>query len=83
MQKEARITSKGQVTIPRDIRRVLGVQAGDRLVFETGAAGVRVRPVRTQSVFAKSEAPDIPAFLPAELPLFAGPASSEADDDGP
>lgn len=53
MQKEARITSKGQVTIPRDIRRVLGVQAGDRLVFETGAAGVRVRPVRTQSVFAK------------------------------
>jgi antitoxin PrlF len=53
MQKEARITSKGQVTIPRDIRRALGVQAGDRVVFETDVAGVRVRPVRTESVFAK------------------------------
>ena len=53
VQKEARVTSKGQVTIPRDIRRVLGVRAGDRLVFETGTSGVRVRPVRTESVFAK------------------------------
>lgn len=53
MQKQARITSKGQVTIPCDIRRVLGVQAGDRLVFETDVAGVRVRPVRRESVFAK------------------------------
>jgi antitoxin PrlF len=53
VQKEARITSKGQVTIPRDIRRELGVQAGDRVVFETDDAGVRVRPVRKESVFAK------------------------------
>jgi AbrB family looped-hinge helix DNA binding protein len=53
VQKESRITSKGQITIPRDIRRLLGVQAGDRLVFETDVAGVRVRPIRTESVFAK------------------------------
>ena len=53
MQREARITSKGQVTIPRDIRHALGVQAGDHLVFETDVAGVRVRPLRTESVFAK------------------------------
>jgi AbrB family looped-hinge helix DNA binding protein len=29
LQKRARITSKGQITVPRDIRRILGVQTGD------------------------------------------------------
>lgn len=53
MVKEARLTSKGQVTIPRDIRRVLGVQAGDRLVFETDHRGVRVRCRRKASPFEK------------------------------
>jgi AbrB family looped-hinge helix DNA binding protein len=35
MQKQAKITSKGQITVPRDVRRALGVQAGDHLVFES------------------------------------------------
>jgi AbrB family looped-hinge helix DNA binding protein len=29
----ARITSKGQITIPIDIRRKLGVKAGDKVLF--------------------------------------------------
>ncbi len=29
MKKQARITSKGQITVPREIRRALGVQPGD------------------------------------------------------
>ncbi len=33
MEVAARITSKGQVTIPRAVREALGVQAGDALVF--------------------------------------------------
>jgi antitoxin PrlF len=53
MQKQARITSKGQVTVPRDIRRVLGVGRGDRLLFESDDSGVRVRPARTKSPFEK------------------------------
>ena len=53
MQKQARITSKGQITVPRDIRRSLGVRPGDRLLFEDDGAGVRVRPVRAESPFAK------------------------------
>ncbi len=53
MRKEARLTSKGQVTIPRDIRRALGVQTGDRLVFESDHRGVRVRGARKASPFAK------------------------------
>jgi antitoxin PrlF len=53
MQKTAKITSKGQVTVPREVRRVLGVRAGDKLVFEKDKTGFRVRPVRAQSAFSK------------------------------
>jgi antitoxin PrlF len=34
MQRRARITSKGQITVPREIRRLLGVRPGDGLLFE-------------------------------------------------
>lgn len=53
MKKQARITSKGQVTIPRDIRRALGVRSGDSLLFESDHKGVRVRPVKVESQFKK------------------------------
>jgi AbrB family looped-hinge helix DNA binding protein len=53
MQKQATITSKGQVTVPREVRRVLGVRTGDKLLFESDARGVTVRPVRSHSAFAK------------------------------
>jgi AbrB family looped-hinge helix DNA binding protein len=53
LQKRARITSKGQITVPREIRRLLGVGPGDSLVFEGDRGRARVRPVRTKSPFAK------------------------------
>ncbi|MGH9814975.1 MAG: AbrB/MazE/SpoVT family DNA-binding domain-containing protein [Candidatus Acidiferrales bacterium] len=49
----AKITSKGQITIPREVRRMLGVRAGDRLIFEGEANVIRVRPARKASRFAK------------------------------
>ena len=53
MKKQARITSKGQITVPHEIRRALGVRPGDKLLFEKDSTGVRVRPVRTKSPFEK------------------------------
>jgi antitoxin PrlF len=53
MRQEAKITSKGQITIPIAIRRALGVRPGDGLLFETDAKGIRVRPLKTGSPFAK------------------------------
>jgi antitoxin PrlF len=53
MQKQAKITSKGQITLPRAIRSAMGVQPGDRVLFESDNEGIRVRPVRTVSPFAK------------------------------
>ena len=52
MKKQAKVTSKGQVTVPREIRRRLGVKAGDRLLFEEDGKGVRVTAVRKDSPFA-------------------------------
>jgi antitoxin PrlF len=53
LEKKARLTSKGQITVPRDIRRLLGVQSGDSLVFKADENGVRVKPVRAGSPFEK------------------------------
>ncbi len=53
MQRHARITSKGQNTQPRDIRRELGVGPGDRVVFESDRRGVRVKPLPSRSAFEK------------------------------
>jgi len=48
MKMTARITSKGQLTIPKEVRRALGVRAGDSLLFEIGddSDEVRVRVTR-------------------------------------
>ncbi len=53
MKKLARITSKGQVTVPHEVRRALGVGTGDRLLFEKDGADFRVKAVRSGSVFEK------------------------------
>jgi AbrB family looped-hinge helix DNA binding protein len=53
MQKKATITSKGQITVPREVRRLLGVRIGDKLLFESDGKGVRVRPIRNRSAFSK------------------------------
>jgi AbrB family looped-hinge helix DNA binding protein len=53
VQKQARITSKGQITVPRDIRRTLGVRPGDQLLFQSDSTGVRIRPMRAKSPFEK------------------------------
>ncbi len=64
MQKQATITSKGQITVPREVRRVLGVRSGDKLLFEGDGKGMRVRAVRSKSAFSKYRGignPDIPS----------------------
>jgi AbrB family looped-hinge helix DNA binding protein len=53
LKKAARITSKGQITVPHQIRKALGVAAGDKLIFEQNDDGVRVVPVRANSRFEK------------------------------
>ncbi|HIZ40723.1 MAG TPA: AbrB/MazE/SpoVT family DNA-binding domain-containing protein [Candidatus Anaerobutyricum stercoris] len=38
----AKVMSKGQITIPKDVREVLGVSSGDRVTFIVEGSNVRI-----------------------------------------
>ncbi len=40
----SRVTRKGQATIPSAFRKKLGIEEGDRVVFEEAAEGLILRP---------------------------------------
>ena len=52
----ATVTSKGQITIPKEVRDRLELRAGDRIVFVMDGNDVRLRP-------AKSDVTDLYGLL--------------------
>jgi antitoxin PrlF len=42
------ITSKGQLTVPQEIRKRLGLQAGDRVEFVVEEGRTVIRPLRSE-----------------------------------
>lgn len=40
--KNAKVMAKGQVTIPKDVREILGVSSGDRVTFVVENGSVRI-----------------------------------------
>ncbi|MFB6142394.1 MAG: AbrB/MazE/SpoVT family DNA-binding domain-containing protein [Halorientalis sp.] len=48
-----RVTEKGQVTIPKQIREALGIQPGDEVTFEETADGYVVRKEVDESRFER------------------------------
>lgn len=48
----ATVTSKGQITIPRVVRRLFGLQTGDALEFEVQQGKVQLRPSRPRQLSA-------------------------------
>jgi AbrB family looped-hinge helix DNA binding protein len=51
--KIATVTSKGQVTIPVEIRRLLGAKTGDKLAFEPTPDGVKILRHNEENIFEK------------------------------
>jgi len=47
---EATVTSKGQITIPADIRNALGLTAGERVVFTQLADGTTIMRAKKLSI---------------------------------
>lgn len=45
---ESRVTQKGQVTVPAEIRQQLGIRPRDFVRFEATPEGVRLLPVRSR-----------------------------------
>lgn len=50
MNTDATLTSKGQTTIPKQIRSSLGMKAGDRMTFTLLPDGVVLMRVKNKSV---------------------------------
>jgi antitoxin PrlF len=53
MNAIAKVTSKGQITLPRDLRRRLGVRSGDKVRFQDVGADICIRPVKDDDPFEK------------------------------
>jgi antitoxin PrlF len=49
----AKVTSKGQVTIPVEVRKSLGVKPGDKIRFEPHEGGFRLVREIEENVFEK------------------------------
>ena len=59
MEISARLTSKGQVTVPRAVREALSLEEGDRLVFRV--EGDHAVLARTPDLLALAGSVDVPA----------------------
>jgi AbrB family looped-hinge helix DNA binding protein len=49
----AKVTSKGQITVPVEIRKSLGIKPGDHLRFERQKGGIRMVRDADENVFEK------------------------------
>lgn len=47
---DAAVTSKGQITIPTDIRKAMGLKTKDRVVFTVLPDGTTVMRAKTKSI---------------------------------
>ncbi len=53
MKVKSKVTSKGQVTIPKDVRERLGLKPGDEIEFVEDNAGFRMQKRLLASPFKK------------------------------
>lgn len=69
---KAKLTSKGQITIPRDVREQLGLKVGDRLLFEVEGESIRLRVLKSSALG------DLKGSLPAKRPYPGKEGEREA-----
>jgi antitoxin PrlF len=88
MPSRTKITSKGQVTIPNDIRKAMNMEEGDYLVFETQSEyEATVKVIKTQSLSsllgalpAKSDETDFAEIRKQASLAIAKKRNKERDD---
>lgn len=81
VRKEAKLTSKGQLTVPLQVRRALGVNTGDRIVFEGDENGMRIRRMREESPFEKYRGIGTPGITPGRAGVMKWLRELRGHDD--
>lgn len=78
------VTRQGQITVPAEIRRALGLQKGDRVAVELDGDGARIRPTRSDTEASYQAVPALATpRTPAELSEIAWDEhAQEAARDG-
>jgi antitoxin PrlF len=66
MQTRAKVTSKGQITLPIALRKRLGIGPGDSVLFETKGDQIVVLPQRRTGVFAQYRGIGTPGIGPGK-----------------
>jgi AbrB family looped-hinge helix DNA binding protein len=66
MQARAKLTSKGQITLPSIVRKRMGVRSGDTLVFETKGNEIIVSPQKAGGVFTEFRGSGTPGVGPGK-----------------
>jgi antitoxin PrlF len=69
---KATLTSKGQITIPREVREKLGLNVGDKLLFEVEGDTIRLRVLKPTSLG------ELKGSLPATRPYPGKEGEREA-----
>ena len=82
-----RVTTKGQVTIPKEIRDALGIEPGDEIVFEEDESGYRIQ--KKEPTTAEGEDPfekyrgsaESDETMPERMRRLRGEYPREIDDE--
>jgi AbrB family looped-hinge helix DNA binding protein len=67
----AKVTSKGQITVPVEIRRSLGVKPGDKIRFEQQESGIRVVRDADENPFERWRGIGVPGIGPGREGVMA------------
>lgn len=75
------LTSKGQITVPRDIREQLGMKSGDKMVFtllSDGTVVMRPKTRRLADLAGSLTRPGQPSVALEEMNPFRTPTTNKA-----
>lgn len=82
MEIVATMTGKGQVTIPKEIRRRLGVETSDKVAFVVSDEGrIELRPARYTVASIRGAVPALPGTTTADFDVQIREAFEAAADE--
>ncbi len=76
---ESTVTSKGQTTLPKAVRELLAVKAGDRVRYVIVDEGVLILPLRPTSRLFRSLKYDGPVVSVADMDRAIAEGAADSD----